>query len=71
MKAMGVQIVTLQEQNKRLTEALAKHPLTATTKALQDAETMAKVDQKVKVVNDRVSDVISRFEAYINDKSKK
>jgi hypothetical protein len=38
---------------------------------LEDAEVMAKVDKKVAQVNDRVSDVISRFETYINEKSKK
>ena len=30
-----------------------------------------RVDKKVAKVNDRVSDVISRFEAYINAKTKK
>jgi hypothetical protein len=32
---------------------------------------MMRVDKKVAKVNDRVSDVISRFEAYINAKAKK
>ena len=54
-----------------LTKALSRHPLTKITKEMQEAEIMAKFDQKVAIVNDRVSDVVSKFEAYINDKANK
>ena len=45
--------------------------MTKITKEMQDAEIMVKVDQKVAIVNDRVSDVVSKFKAYINDKANK
>jgi hypothetical protein len=32
---------------------------------------MSKVDKKVAIVNDRVSEVVSKFEAFINNNAKK
>jgi hypothetical protein len=70
MKAMGTQIAELQEQNRILLKTVANRPLTPTTKALEDAAIMSKVDKKVATVNDRVSEVVSKFEAFINNNAK-
>jgi hypothetical protein len=70
LKTMGTHVADLEAKNKILTEALAKRALTPTTQALQDANILSQVDKKVATVNDRVSEAVSRFEAFINKNAK-
>ena len=66
-------MISLETRNKHLTEALAAAALAPPKPVPQDdailATVDAKVEAKMETVNDRITAVIKRFEAYIHKKA--
>jgi hypothetical protein len=62
-------VISLEARNKHLTEELAATTQTPPKSTQQEDNAMATMDAKVAKINDRVSDVISRFETYIHEKA--
>jgi hypothetical protein len=69
VKSLGSQVATLEARNKQLAEALTATALLIPQPGPSEKDMLATVDKKVETVNDRITSVIQRFEAYIHEKA--